>query len=170
MSLRRKYKKLKQPEFNRIKVLLGQGLRIKQVQEITGRANSTIYIINRVNSLSEYIDFCQTYRKTIGSSAGNSENSLGSELSTSATRASEGAEASESATRARLDEALEDLDRQFESLKSSLINVIVLGVDEKIGEYKKEKEVEIKALKTVVEAARSSNIATVLTERLRKFS
>ena len=170
MSLRRKYKKLKQPEFNRIKVLLGQGLRIKQVQEITGRANSTIYIVNRTNSLDEYIDFCQTYRKTIGSPAGNSESPQVSESSSSATRTLTRADLSESATRARLDEALEDLDQQFESLKSSLINVIVLGVDEKIGEYKKEKEVEIKALKTVVEAARSSNIATVLTERLRKFS
>ena len=65
-----------------------------------------------------------------------------------------------------LEGAIEDLDRTLESLKAKIEHVIALAVDQRIIEYKNEKEAEILALQTIVDSAKQSNLADMLKKRL----
>lgn len=66
----------------------------------------------------------------------------------------------------KLDEALEMLEKQFETIKSVMTDIVVLSVEQKTAEFKKEKEAEMVALKTVVDASKQNNMVTELRKRL----
>ena len=65
-----------------------------------------------------------------------------------------------------LDDALMRLEDAFSILKNAISDVAIAATEERIKEYKEEKEAEVKALKTVVEAAKVSNLASTLKARL----
>ena len=65
-----------------------------------------------------------------------------------------------------LEGAIEDLDKALESVKAKIEHVIALAVDQRIADYKNEKETELLALRTVVESAKQNNLASMLKKRL----
>ena len=65
-----------------------------------------------------------------------------------------------------LEGAIEDLDQTLEAVKAKIEHVIVLAVDQRTADYKKEKEAELLSLQTVVEASKQNNLASMLKKRL----
>lgn len=136
-------------DFNTIKELLSKGCSAREISSLTERSLGTISIINRFNSYGEYQEYNRNRFKKYEDSSKSEEIVTVSGIHTRT-----------------LSEALDLLDKEFDNLKYAIEEVVMLSVEQRLTDYKRENEAEIAALKTVVEASKSSNIASILRERL----
>lgn len=149
---RRHFTRIDLKEYDRLKRLIND-LKVVGTSKVTGRSTSTLGYIKRSVTFAEYQEFCRKQNekkpKTVITAEVKAEPIVN------------GFHKKDS-----LDLAIEKLDATFEELKSVITEVVVLSSEKKVAEYKKDKEFEIASLRTVVNAAKQNNLASVLKRKL----
>ncbi len=119
--------------------------RIKKIIQNFDRSSGVIYPILSSKSLADYLNHQRNWPSRLNKKIikGNSLPSLEKPQENILT----------------IDNMVDNLDKEFDKLKEMITQLITLGVEERVKEYKKQTDGELKELKEVVELAQRSNWA-----------
>lgn len=142
----------KPEHFMEVKKWLAVGKTTKQVMSITGWKRGTVDYVRASNNYEEYKALRHKQTEQI--------------LDLRRRRKEQNQPINSISQVSDLETEINKLDDLIDQLKTTIETVVILSVDQKVADYKREKEAEIVALKTVVDAAKKNNLASMLKHRL----
>lgn len=152
--MRRKWNKpLDEANFQAIKDLLSRGATAREVRRITNYGATTIYHVKKSRDLADFHFQANPKFRPQGASVRVVNFEQTKDLGYSAKTA----------------ELLAKLENRLEEVKLTIAELSVQLAEDKIRDYKTEKEAELASLRAVVDAAKTSNLAQMIKERLMSF-